>query len=248
MASPGPNLTAVLEASTIEALRARTHDVIVVGAGAAGGFAAMLLAEAGMRVLVLDAGLPAGAVRAPVRLAGSLARLSIPRSLRYLSRVLLPLTRRAVRILGHWRQPVQMRCFVWGQAPEVFVDDHDCPYVADRDHPFVWIRARTLGGRVAVPGHGRQYYRLGPDDFAPSDQLSPRWPLQMGELDGWYSLVERRLGLSGMPRHGLPGCRTVSFPEFLSRRALKRRSKKIVERWAERTTDFDLLCTAARGA
>ena len=43
-----------------------------------------------------------------------------------------------------------------------------------------------LGGRMVIPGHGRQYYRLGPDDFAPSDGLSPPWPLQTGELDAWY--------------------------------------------------------------
>ena len=34
------------------------HDVIVVGAGAAGGLAAMLLTESGLRVLLLDAGFP----------------------------------------------------------------------------------------------------------------------------------------------------------------------------------------------
>ena len=60
--------------------------------------------------------------------------------------------------------------------------------------------ARILGGRVAVAGHGRQYYRLGPDDFAPRDGLSEPWPLHPKELDPWYALVERRLGLSGSRR------------------------------------------------
>jgi choline dehydrogenase-like flavoprotein len=78
------------------------------------------------------------------------------------------------------------------------VDDRNCPYVTAPDRPFVWIRARILGGRAAVPGHGRQYYRLGPDDFTPHDGLSMTWPLRPNELDPWYALVERRLGLSGM--------------------------------------------------
>ena len=68
-----PALSAVLQATTLEALRtADTHDAIIVGAGAAGGLAAMLLAESGLRVLVLDAGLPSAWLRAPLRrLTGS---------------------------------------------------------------------------------------------------------------------------------------------------------------------------------
>jgi choline dehydrogenase-like flavoprotein len=86
----------------------------------------------------------------------------------------------------------------WEMSPTLFVDDRDCPYVTPPDRPFVWVRVRMLGGRVAIPGHGRQYYRLGPEDFSPSDGLSPAWPLQANELDPWYTLVERRLELSGM--------------------------------------------------
>ena len=51
---------------------------------------------------------------------------------------------------------------------------------------------------MVVPGHGRQYYRLAPDDFSCTDGLSPPWPLRTAELDPWYGLVERRLGLAGM--------------------------------------------------
>ena len=54
-----------------------------------------------------------------------------------------------------------------------------------------------LGGRLDIPAHGRQYYRLGPNDLTPTDGLSPPWPLQVGELDPWYAVVERRLGLAG---------------------------------------------------
>ncbi len=50
---------------------------------------------------------------------------------------------------------------------------------------------------MLVPGHGWQYFRLGPDDFTPTDGLSPAWPLKVGELDQWYAAVERRLKLTG---------------------------------------------------
>jgi choline dehydrogenase-like flavoprotein len=203
---PGPALAAVLRTTTLEALRATgPHDALVVGAGAAGGLAALLLAEAGLRVLVLDAGSPQGRPQPPVRrLANGLVRqLSDPVGLSWLPPALVPKGRGALRLFGRWRQPIQSRCYAWERAPEAFVDDIDCPYVTPQNRPFVWVRARMLGGRVAVPGHGRQYYRLGPDDFFPADGMSPAWPLKPGELDPWYSLVERRIGLSGM-KDGLP--------------------------------------------
>jgi len=188
---PGPALTDALHATTLEVARATgRYDAVVVGAGAAGGMAAMLLTEAGLRVLVLDA----GAVRSPIR---SFSR-----------RVVRGLTRRilgdaAVAALGRRRQAIQMQCYAWPRAPEAFVDDLDCPYITPADRPFVWLRARQLGGRWLIPGHGRQYYRLGPDDIAPPDGLSAPWPLQASELDSWYAAVERRLGLSGR-RDDLP--------------------------------------------
>jgi choline dehydrogenase-like flavoprotein len=201
LSEPQSALFEVLKASALETFRTTdTHDAIIVGAGAAGGWAAMMLVEAGLRVLVLDASLPSAPLHAPLRkLAGRLARrLSTPEGLSFLPPALLPRAKLAARMLGRWRQPIQSRCMTWEMSPTAFVDDRDCPYVTAPDRPFVWIRTRILGGRVAVPGHGRQYYRLGPDDFTPPDGLSEPWPLQPNELDPWYALVERRLGLSGM--------------------------------------------------
>ena len=120
---------------------AARYDAIVIGAGAAGGLAALSLTEAGLRVLVLDAGV----VRSPSR---SFSRR---------------LTRGLIRrILGHSalmvldrRQRVQSLCYAWPLAPEAFVDDLDCPYVTPSDRPFIWLRVRQLGGRLVIPGHGR---------------------------------------------------------------------------------------------
>jgi choline dehydrogenase-like flavoprotein len=89
-----------------------------------------------------------------------------------------------------------------------------------------------LGGRVAVPGHGRQYYRLGPDDFNPRDGLSTPWPLQPNELDTWYALVEHRLGLSGMRDElpWLPDCELLHLLTPTQSEAALR--DKIIARWA----------------
>jgi choline dehydrogenase-like flavoprotein len=146
--------------------------------------AACSLTEAGLRVLVLDAGV--------IR-----SRMQI-----FSRRLTRGLTRRilgdaAVAALDRRRHSIQSQCFAWPAATEAFVDDLDCPYVTPLDRPFVWLRARQLGGRWVIPGHGRQYYRLGPDDFCPPDGLSAPWPLRLNELDPWYASVERRLGLKG---------------------------------------------------
>ena len=162
----------------------------MVGAGAAGGLAALLLVEAGLRVLVLDAG------------ATGVPRCSLSRWL-ICGAASRCLGRAADEALDKRRQPIQSLCHVWWLAPEAFVDDDQCPYTTPPNRPFLWFRARQLGGRMVIPGHGRQYYRLGPDDFAPTDGLSAPWPLQPGELDPWYALVERRLALVGA-RDGLP--------------------------------------------
>jgi choline dehydrogenase-like flavoprotein len=172
--------------------------VIVVGAGAAGGLAAVLLAEAGLRVLVLDAGW--GHEGSPLQtLTNDMVRkLADPENLRFIPPRFALLAKAALRGFGLVRQPVQSRLTAaWGREPEAFVDDRKCPYVTAPNRPFVWIRARQIGGRMVVSAHGWQYYRLSPSDLAPGDRSRLGWPLELGELDSWYSLVERRLGLSG---------------------------------------------------
>jgi choline dehydrogenase-like flavoprotein len=215
----GPALAAALRSTTLDVSRTvGRYDAIVVGAGAAGGLAALSLAEAGLRVLVLEA----GAVR-------SLKNSFFRRLRRGLVRRIL--SGGTLAGLDRRRQKIQSQCYAWPNAPDSFVDDIDCPYVTPSDCPFIWLRARQLGGRWAVPGHGRQHYRLGPDDLAPQDGQSSPWPLEMSELAFWYASVERRLRLAGGVDHlpWLPDSELATVLEpTLSERALQ---ESIVNRW-----------------
>lgn len=160
------------------------YDAVVVGSGACGGWAAKQLTEAGLQVLVLEAGRGANADRA------------------------LHLMHRVKQKLGYRiesdparksRQSIQATSFAWPFHPHAFVDDVDNPYTTPADAPFAWIRARQVGGRTSVKAHGRQFYRLSDFNFHAGslDGLSPDWPLSHADLAPSYEIVERWMGLRG---------------------------------------------------
>lgn len=179
--------------------RRQGFDAIIVGGGATGGLAAQILTEAGMDVLVLDAGWNEPLLRAPLQRASAamIERLANPGALQSLPAPLIYKGRQVLKAIGRRRQPVQTQCYAWERRPDAFVDDVDNPYETPDDAPFVWLRTRQPGGRLYVPGHGRQYFRFGAAEFRPADNASPRWPLGPNELDPWYEDVERRLEISG---------------------------------------------------
>src|SRR5688572_16984889 len=139
---PVADLAGALKAGELEASD-RNFDAIVVGAGAAGGLAASLLCEAGLDVLLLDAGYRAPAWRQPVRrLTHTLVRsVADPRLLGFVPPRAINAGRKALRMAGRIRQPVQTQCFAWERSPDTFVDDRDFPYVTSTERPFTWIRA-----------------------------------------------------------------------------------------------------------
>jgi len=193
-------LEQVLRETTFDHIQAAApFDAIIVGSGAAGGLAAAQLCGAGLKTLVLDAGLTPPVWRRPLSrsLNAMVQVLANPRALRIVPPKLAWKARETLKLAGRYRQPIQSRCYAWEGLPNGFVDDLDNPYETPEDRPFNWIRARHLGGRMVIPAHGKQYLRHGQVDFAPPDQLSPSWPFAPGVLDPWYELVEQRLALHG---------------------------------------------------
>jgi choline dehydrogenase-like flavoprotein len=165
-------------------IRRREYDVIVVGSGPTGGYAAKTLSAAGLRVLVLDAG-PSRTVGRSVLHYDTLRR-------RFGYRI--EEDPAAVR-----RQPIQSGCYAWPDHPHAFVDDIDNPYTTEDGRPFAWIRSRQLGGRMMVRGHGLQFYRFSDFTFKAGDRdgASASWPIAYRDLVPYYLRVEQWMRLRG---------------------------------------------------
>jgi choline dehydrogenase-like flavoprotein len=155
-------------------------DAIVVGSGAAGGWAAKELAESGLRVLVLEAG---PSIRTEIA-----APRPEPTEGGFATRFLHGLA----------RQPIQMRCPAYNAGTRrYFVDDVDHPYTTPAGQPYNWFRGRQVGGRMRT--WGRVVVRMSDLEFkaASRDGQGTDWPLRYADLSPCYDKVEAFLGVRG---------------------------------------------------
>ncbi len=158
-------------------------DVLVVGSGASGGWAAKRMCEAGLKVALVDAGKPQ-----------SLANFSEhtqPYELEYRDRA--PSLIRKTR-------PIQKDCYACTEHNfDWFANDLEEPYTTPDGKPFSWQgRLRVTGGRTNV--WGRQSYRMSDLDFkaASYDGFGEDWPLSYADVAPYYDIVEDYVGITGI--------------------------------------------------
>ena len=158
-------------------------DVLVVGSGASGGWAAKRLCEAGLKVALVDAGRPQSDASFTEHKPEFMARYR----------------NRAPEVIRKTR-PTQKDCYACNEFNyDWFCDDIDEPYTTPKGKPFSWQgRMRVTGGRTNV--WGRQSYRLSDLDLksASYDGFGEDWPLAYADLAPYYDLVEDYVGITGI--------------------------------------------------
>jgi choline dehydrogenase-like flavoprotein len=160
----------------------KSFDVVIVGSGASGGWAAKRLTEAGLRVAVLEAGR---------QLTDADYKEHVPAyQLKYRGRTKRPLEP------DRPRQSASYAVREWNA--DWYVNDIEEPYVDESDPAFLWVRTRVVGGRTNI--WGRACLRLSDIDFkaASHDGAGVDWPIGYKDIAPYYDLVEEYVGVSAM--------------------------------------------------
>jgi choline dehydrogenase-like flavoprotein len=160
----------------------QTFDGIVVGSGASGGWAAKRLAEAGLKVALLEAGRPQS--------NSNFTEHKPLFDLKY--RDLVPAIVRKTRPIQSGFEICTEYNYDW------FCNDLDEPYSTPSDKPYHWLgRLRMTGGRTNV--WGRVSLRFSDFDLlaADHDGQGENWPLTYKDIEPYYDLVEEYVGICG---------------------------------------------------
>ena len=150
----------------------KQYDAVIVGSGAGGGMAAYVLAKAGLKVCLIEAG------------------------------PMYDPAKNVTQLKNPWESPrrgasTKFRPFgdfdacYWGWE----IDGE--PYTHKDNTKWDWWRARMLGGRT---NHwGRISLRFGPKDFKRKsiDGLGEDWPIGYEDIKPYYDKVDKLIGIFG---------------------------------------------------
>ncbi|MEJ7618672.1 MAG: GMC family oxidoreductase, partial [Pyrinomonadaceae bacterium] len=78
-----------------------------------------------------------------------------------------------------------------------YINDTENPYTTDPGKPFLWVRARIVGGKTLH--WGRLSWRLSDLDFkaASHDGFDVDWPISYADISPYYDRAEEFIGVSG---------------------------------------------------
>lgn len=152
--------------------QAKKYDVVIVGSGAGGGMSAYILANAGLKVCIIEAG------------------------------PMYDPQKNVTQFKNPWESPrrgASTKYRPFGDFDACYggwsVDGE--PYTKVAGTEFDWWRARMLGGRT---NHwGRISLRFGPKDFKRKsiDGLGDDWPIGYDDVKPFYDRVDKMIGIFG---------------------------------------------------
>ncbi len=157
-----------------------TFDVIVVGSGISGGWAAKELCEKGLKVLLLDRGRNVEHPNYPTATKD-------PWEFTHRN----ALTQEEIK-----DHKIQSRHYSYREDNKHFyINDTQNPY--EEINRFDWVRGDIVGGRSLL--WGRACYRWSDHEFGANlkDGHGVDWPIRYKDLAPWYDYVERFVGVSG---------------------------------------------------
>jgi choline dehydrogenase-like flavoprotein len=162
----------------------RTYEVIVIGSGASGGWAAKEFCDKGIKTLVLERGRDVKHIKDYPTASKS------PWEFEF--RGTVPIEK---------RKDYQNIRFPREQTLHWAIKDDEQPFIQEK--PFRWFRGYHVGGKSLL--WARQTQRWSDFDFEGPmrDAFAVDWPIRYKDIEPWYSYVEKFVGIAGN-KDGLP--------------------------------------------
>ena len=156
----------------------KPYEAIIIGSGATGGMAALTMAKAGVRTLVIERGPELEIKRAIGNEPCNTFRRLIGAS------------------TGKYQNQPQHPGF-WKSNPLLYADKKVNPYSYPKEAPFMWTQGNQVGGRSLT--WGGITLRLCNEDFEASKdkEYDLKWPIKYKDLESHYSEIEKFLKIYG---------------------------------------------------
>lgn len=163
----------------------QAFDVIIVGSGITGGWAAKEFCQKGFKTLVIERG------RHISHPSKEYTDMKAPWELENRG-----LAAEHFDEQGRYQMLKAKKKTLKTDSLHFFVDEKSHPYSYPESRPFMWTRGYQLGGRSLT--WGRQVIRWGPKDFEANakDGHGIPWPIGYQDLAPWYDYVESFIGVA----------------------------------------------------